>query len=50
MTKDSTISFISNPSDKQMKAPRRSSIDFIRQFSRTYAVVAGIAINGVICN
>ena len=49
MTNDSTTSIIS-AEKSQMKTPRRSSVNFIREFSRTYAVMAGIALNGMICN
>lgn len=47
MTKDSTINNFTAVKS-QMKTPKKSSVEFIRQFSRTYAMVAsGMAI---ICN
>ncbi|MDE5653546.1 MAG: hypothetical protein K2L83_05505 [Muribaculaceae bacterium] len=50
MTKDSAISTIAVQKSSSNKSPRNSTVNFIRQFSRSYVVVAGLAINGMICN
>lgn len=37
--------------EKKMKSPRISTLNFIRQFSRAYVALGGIAtVNGLICN
>ena len=33
-----------------MKGPRISTLNFIRQFSRAYTSMSGLALNQMICN
>lgn len=50
MTNDSTISLLADHNGTQTMTPKSSSVNFIKQFARSYAVVAGLAVNGMICN
>lgn len=51
MTNDSTPAdcAIKEP-QKSIKRPKLSTVNFIRQFSRAYVAVSGMALNQMICN
>lgn len=38
------------PETASAHRPRKSTINFIRQFSRSYVAIAGISISPLICN
>lgn len=50
MTFDSTPENITYSAPRQLKSPKVSTINFIRQFSRAYVAVSGTTLNQMICN
>lgn len=50
MTKESDCYLTKDADNKPACAPRASTINFIRQFSKAYVAVAGVALNGFVCN
>lgn len=50
MLHDSSASVDSDVNVNIVKAPKRTTLDFIRQFARTYACVQGTALGAIILN
>lgn len=52
MTKNSnsSLSQMDSESDINMHKPRKSSVNFLRQFARAYTVIAGVGLNQLIAN